>query len=81
MRFEKCGQGPSNVKAAGSEQVKKSIALQALIDQSEYSSLQRIGNAYWGPAASLGEALVKGTSNIAQILDDTVKEITALPSD
>ncbi len=81
LRFTECGQGPSNIKAADSEAVRKSVALNALIEQSDYSSLQRIGNTYWGPAADLGAALSEGAGDLQKRLDDAVKEITALPSD
>ena len=43
LRFEKRGQGPSNKKAAETDEVKASPGIQALLAQSEYASLQRVG--------------------------------------
>ena len=70
-----------NINAASSDSVKESVALQALIEQSDYSNLQRIGNLYWTPAAKLGSALAEGSDDLQKLLDETVKQITALPSD
>ncbi|MDD6551731.1 MAG: sugar ABC transporter substrate-binding protein, partial [Lachnospiraceae bacterium] len=54
-----------------------SPALDALDAQSQYAYLQRVGNEYWTPAASLGQNLVEGKYSDAQkLLDDAVKGIT-----
>ena len=41
-------QGPSNINAASSEEVQNSTAIAALLEQSEFSSPQRIGGNFWG---------------------------------
>lgn len=46
LRFEMRGQGPSNSSAVESDAVADSIAIQALVEQSPFASLQRIGNKY-----------------------------------
>ena len=71
------GEGPANLNAAASDEIASLPALAALAQQSEYASLQRVGNAYWGPAATLGQSLVEGTYTDAQeLLDVAVEGIT-----
>lgn len=77
LRFEKLGQGPSNKKAAESDAVKASPAIQALLSQSEYSSLQRIGNKYWDASTTLGSTLASGAVPTQKLLDTFVKQCTA----
>ena len=53
------------------------LALAALAEQSEYADLQRVGDNYWSPAATLGESIVEGNYTDAQtLLDDAVAGIT-----
>ena len=80
LRFELRGQGPSNTVAASSEAVSKSVAIQALIQQSEFASLQRIGAAYWDPAGELGGTLMNGgpkNMSLQDFMDKIVEGITA----
>ena len=71
------GEGPSNIKAAASEEITSAPALAALTEQAKYADLQRVGNNYWDPAAALGETLVEGTYKDAQsVLDKAVEGIT-----
>lgn len=71
------GEGPSNIAAAASEEIASAPALAALAAQSEYADLQRVGNNYWGPGATLGQALVEGNyTDVQQLLDDAVAGIT-----
>lgn len=79
LRFEMRGQGPSNTNAANSDEVKGSETLSALISQSEYASLQRIGNAYWSAATELGTSMITGKTDgleIQKYLDKIVEKIT-----
>lgn len=80
LRFQRRGQGPSNINAANSEEVNGSIAIKALIEQSEFASIQRVGELYWDAARKLGEAIASGNFNDLshqQFLDEIVKEMTA----
>ena len=80
LRFEMRGQGPSNTNATNSEAVKSSVALTAVIQQSEFASLQRIGAAYWEPATALGNAMLSGDTDglsMQAFLDKIVERITA----
>ena len=74
------GEGPSNLVAASSEEIASAPALAALAAQSEFASLQRVGNEYWGPAATLGQLLVEGSyTDVQAILDEAVAGITQAP--
>lgn len=80
LRFERRKQGPSNNNAALSEEVVKSPAIQALIQQSEFAKLQRVGANYWDTVAEYGQALAKGNVNpnkLQSLLDTLVEGITA----
>lgn len=79
LRFEKRKQGPSNNNAALSEEVEKSPAIQALIQQSEFAKLQRVGASYWDPVSEYGQAMAKGNvdpSKLQSLLDTLVEGIT-----
>lgn len=80
LRFNMREQGPSNSKAAASGEVASSVALSAVYQQAEFSSLQRIGAAYWDASARLGQAMATqntGALPLQDFLDSIVKEITA----
>lgn len=80
LRFEMRGQGPANTNAASADEVKKSPAIQALIAQSEFASLQRIGNNYWSPIAEFGASMAQGNpsgKDLQEQLDTMVEGITA----
>lgn len=71
------GEGPSNINAAESEEIAGLPALAALAEQANYADLQRVGNAYWDPAATLGQALVEGKyEDVQKLLDEAVEGIT-----
>lgn len=80
LRFEQRGQGPANVKAASSDAVENSPAIMALLEQSDYASLQRVGGNYWDPVSELGTTLATGDTggkNLQALLDETVEAVTA----
>lgn len=81
LRFEKRGQGPSNTMAASSDEVKKSVAIQALLAQSENSSLQRLGQKFWDASSAYGMSMVNGTKPTQKELDTLVKDITGSVTD
>lgn len=79
-RFKQRGQGPSNINAAASDEITDSIAISALIDQSEFASLQRIGELYWNAATEMGNMLLTGNlqgKNYQELMDYIVKKITS----
>lgn len=80
LRFEERNQGPSNIKAAASDKVGKVPAIQAVIAQSEYGVLQRVGNNYWDPFVDFGENLAAGNPSgkePQELIDTLVEGITA----
>lgn len=80
LRFEKRGQGPANSNAAASDEVSANIAIKALIEQSEYGSLQRVGGKYWEPATEFGVQMSTGNvgkESLQHVMNQLVKDITA----
>lgn len=80
LRFEKRGQGPSNNNVASSEEVKNAPAIQAVLAQAEFATLQRVGNNYWEPIADFGGKMAAGNpegTDLQELMDKTVKAITA----
>lgn len=80
LRFVERNQGPSNIKAAASDEVMKVPAIQAVIAQSEFGKLQRVGNKFWDPFAAFGETMAQGNPSgleLQEIMDTLVNEITA----
>ena len=79
LRFVERGQGPSNVKAADSPEVADSPAIQAILMQSEFASLQYIGGNYWEPVQIFGQTMADGNpqgENLQELLDTMVEGIT-----
>lgn len=79
LRFTERGQGPSNINAAESEEVGQALAIQAVIAQSEFGKLQRVGNSYWNPCTQFGQTMADGNpSNVElqDIMDTLVAGIT-----
>lgn len=80
LRFEDQGDGPSNVNAAASDAVAANPALAALAAQSEFATVQRVGDNYWTNAATLGTILSNGNPDgtpLNELLDIAVAGITA----
>lgn len=80
LRFELRELGPSNSNAAASDAVSQAPAIQALLAQSEFASLQRVGNNYWTPAQTFGETLSAGNpegKDLQELMDVMVEGITA----
>ena len=80
LRFAERQQGPANINVANSEAVKNSPAIQAVLAQSQYASLRRIGGNYWDPVQEFGADMANGNpsgKDLQLTLDDMVDEITA----
>ncbi|MEY8339498.1 extracellular solute-binding protein [Lachnospiraceae bacterium 62-35] len=80
LRFLLRGQGPSNINAAASEEVQNSPAITALLEQSEFSCLQRIGGNFWEPVTAFtAEILAENQSgeSLQEQLDTMVEGIIA----
>ena len=82
-RFEMRRQGPSNVEALASDVVQAEPAIAAVVSQTEFADVQRVGSKYWEPAATLGKIIVNGNpdnEDLQTLLDNAVAGITA-PAD
>jgi arabinogalactan oligomer/maltooligosaccharide transport system substrate-binding protein len=80
IRFTERNQGPSNINASQSDEVAKVAAIQAVIDQSQYGNLQRVGNNYWAPAQTFGETIAARNpegKELQELMDVLVEGITA----
>ena len=80
LRFQLRGQGPSNKNAAASEAVQNSPAIAALLEQSEFSCLQRIGGNYWEPVTNFTAEILAGNpsgKSLQEQLDTMVTGIIA----
>lgn len=80
LRFQMRGQGPSNKNAAASREVQNSPGIAALLEQSEYSCLQRIGGNFWEPVSVFTENILAGNpsgESLQEQLDTMVEGITA----
>ena len=80
LRFVERNQGPSNKNAAASDEVKKVPAIRAVIEQSEFGRVQRVGNNYWSPCIEFGEIMAEGNPeqiDLQEIMDNLVAGITA----
>lgn len=81
LRFELRGQGPANIRAAASAEVQSSPAIAALLAQSEFSQLQRVGGKFWDPvsAFALNMAAHNRTGeDLQKQLDKMVEGVTSL---
>lgn len=84
LRFVERGLGPSNTNVSDSKEVSENAVIQALISQSEYAQLQRVGAKYWDPVSAFGGMLVNGSAhagNMQTVMDTMVKEITMKVTD
>lgn len=80
LRFEMRGQGPSNKQAAQSEQVQQAPAIAAILEQSEYSQLQRISGKFWVPVETFAGnmALLNASGeDLQKQLDAMVEQVIA----
>lgn len=79
LRFVQREQGPSNLNAANSPEVKASPAIQAVIMQSEFASLQYVGGEFWEPAQAFGNQMAAGNpqnEELQELLNAMVEGIT-----
>lgn len=80
LRFLLRGQGPSNIRAASSEDVQNSLAIAALLEQSEFSCPQRIGGNFWDPVTDFTTEILAGNpsgESLQNLLDTMVEGIIA----
>ena len=81
-RFEAREIGPCNKNAQASDAVQENVALAAILQQSEFATIQRVGGKYWDPAQTFGEKIVQGKiksddASVQAALDDLITGVTA----
>lgn len=80
LRFEERSTGPANIVAAASDAVEKVPAIAAVIEQSQYGVLQRVGNSYWTACTSFADTIAAGNPDnmpLQDLVDRLVSGITA----
>ena len=80
LRFRQRGQGPANASAAASSEVQAAPAIAALLEQSEFSQLQRVGGKFWDPVTEFAQGMAAGNPSGASLqaqLDRMVEGVTA----
>ena len=80
LRFERRGQGPANINVANSSQIQASQAIAALLAQSEFSQIQRIGGKFWDPVSEFALNMAAGNPSGASLqaqLDRLAEGVTA----
>ena len=82
-RFEARQIGPTNLNTVATDEVQANYAIAAVIEQSEFGTIQKVGGKYWDPAKSFGEMIAQGTlksedeAGIQAALDSLVQGVTA----
>lgn len=77
-RFRERGECPSNEKAADTAEVKASVAISALSEQSHFGHLQDVAETFWTPTYVFGTtiaALNADNVDLQQLLDTMVNDI------
>ena len=69
LRFIERSQGPSNIKASESDEVAAVPAISAVIEQSQYGVLQRVGNNYWDPCTNFADIIIAGNPDNVPLQD------------
>lgn len=80
LRFEKRGQIPSNINAAKADSVRNSPVAAAVMEQSEYSQLQRVGERFWNPPVEVAMCIDADNppgADFQRMLDVMVNKMTA----
>lgn len=80
LRFEKRGQIPSNINAAKADSVRNSPIAAAVMEQSEYSQLQRVGERFWNPPVEVAMCIDADNppgADFQRMLDVMVNKMTA----
>ena len=78
LRFQERGQGPANIRASETSAVRDSPAINALLEQSEFSQLQRVGGKFWDPVADFAKNLAAGNpsgKSLQQQMDKMTEKI------
>lgn len=82
IHFEQRQVGPSNINAQNSDAVAANVAINAVLQQSQYAVIQKVGGKYWDPAATFGEMIAQGQiksddASVQAALDELIEGVTA----
>ena len=80
LRFETRGQIPSNINAAKADSVRNSPVAAAVMEQAEYSQLQRVGERFWQPPVEVSMCIYSDNppgADYQRMLDVMVNKMTA----
>ncbi len=82
IHFEERQVGPSNINAQNSDAVKENVAINAVLQQSQFAVIQKAGGKYWDPAKTFGEKIAQGAiagddASVQAALDELVEGVTA----
>ena len=80
LRFKMRGQGPSNIIVADSTEISQSPEIAALLEQSEFSQLQRVGGKFWDPVSKFAGSMAAGNpsgQDLQEQLDEMVEGVCA----
>ena len=80
LRFKMRGQGPSNIVVAESAEISQSPEIAALLEQSEFSQLQRVGGKFWDPVSKFAGNMAAqnpSSQNLQEQLDEMVEGVCA----
>jgi len=80
LRFVERSQGPSNKNAAASDAVAAAPAITAVIEQSQYGVLQRVGNSYWDACTKFADIIAAGNPDgvpLQDLMDNLAEGIAA----
>lgn len=80
LRFEMRGQGPSNLSVADSAEIQQSPAIAALLGQSAFSQLQRVGGNFWDPVSKFAGNMAAGNpsgQDLQELLDEMAAGVSA----
>ncbi len=80
LRFVERSQGPSNKNAAASDEIGKVPAIAAVIEQSQYGNLQRVGNSYWTACTKFADIIAAGNPDnvpLQDLMDTLANSIAA----
>lgn len=80
LRFVEKNQIPSNHNAAASDAAAQIPAVQAVLEQSKYGNLQRVGIKYWDACTNFANIMIEGNPNhisLQELMDTLTEGITA----
>lgn len=79
QRLQELSVGPSNINVSKSDEVKNNLAISAILNESDFGIVQRVGNSYWNACTDFYNSLQSKSYNdteLQELLDTMVAEIT-----